>query len=531
LNKLLIVDDEQIERDALKHVIEKHCGNVQIVAVAMNGKDAIEKAEMYKPDIIFMDIKMPGINGLEAAKQIKTALADCKIVFLSAFNYFDYAQKAIEVGAAHFILKPVSNDQVVDVIDRVTLLIETEKNNKQKGEQVAEKLNLALKYLENELLFSLVHGGMDKEQLEEYLKMLNITFYSGWAVVFHIQYFMFPSDASTSLKRNLMILRCMEKIKKILKSYFADCLIVSSDQSLYSLLISAEEPTYSKPDMLQVFDTVSKSLSKELSLGVGIGIGEAYRRIEETNAAFSHARVANSKATNDNPIVFYEDLKPNDKQMQVYPMDKEKQLYEKIIRCDEEAAILILDQIVDWIINASNSLDEIKLKVYDLTVVMIRTTIQELNGDRLRYYDSLHSAGNIEMIRFQIKGVLAEIIEELNLHRLDKTGALIEKVCEYIHANYMKEIKLEEMSNMINYSSYYFSKMFKYYQKQNFIDYVTNVRVEKAKELLRASQLSIKEISYLVGYADQNYFTRVFKRIENITPTDYRDKIMLGLGQ
>jgi two-component system, response regulator YesN len=358
--KLLIVDDEHIEREALKYVVSRECPHVKVVDAAINGQDAIEKVKQHLPNILFMDIKMPGISGLEAAKEIKEIHPGCQIIFISAFDYFHYAQKAIEVGAIDFILKPVSNEQLVDSINRAINLLDEKVNN------------------------------------------------------------------------------------------------LSSD-----------------------------------------------------------------------PINLPNDFEDRRKELPIYPLEKEKRLCQNIVKDDEAGAVQLIDELFEWIVQTSFDIGEIKTKTYSLLVTVNRTILQDTIDMQSRYYDRLQTAGTMDGIRLITKKIVSEMKSELNLQQTDQTGLLIEKTCKYINANYMKEIRLEEMAEMVNYSSHYFSKMFKLYKKKNFIDYVTSVRVAKAKELLSGSQLTIREVGSLVGYEDQNYFTRVFKRMENMTPSEYRDKIVI----
>jgi two-component system, response regulator YesN len=360
--KLLIVDDEHIEREALKYVVSRECPHIQVVNTAINGQDAIMKVKQHRPNILFMDIKMPGISGLEAAKEIKSIDSRCQIIFISAFDYFHYAQKAIEVGAIDFILKPVSNEQLVESINRAINILE-------------EK-------------------GKNTEQ-------------------------------------------------------------------------------------------------------------------------------------DSNSIKLESDLEDKRKESPIYPFEKEKKLCQCIVKDDEAGVFQYIDELLEWIVQTSFDSGEIKTKTYSLLVTINRAILQDTFDVHSSYYDRLQSAGTVDGLRLLAKKIVLEMKGELNLQQTDQTGILIEKTCDYINANYMKEIRLEEMAEMVNYSSHYFSKMFKLYKKQNFIDYVTSVRVAKAKDLLSSSQLTIREIGSLVGYEDQNYFTRVFKRMENMTPSEYRDKIVI----
>jgi two-component system response regulator YesN len=208
-------------------------------------------------------------------------------------------------------------------------------------------------------------------------------------------------------------------------------------------------------------------------------------------------------------------------------------LCEKIIQCEEKEVAMIIDEIIDLFVQFFDSMKEIHQKSYEFLISINKSIIQETNDEydsMINFLDDFQYIESVPEIKNYMKENLKSIMEKISQSKMDRIGCLIERSCEYIEENYMKDITLEDMANKIGFSSYYFSKLFKIYKKMNFIDYLTSVRVKKAKSFLKEPNKSIKEISNLVGYSNSNYFTRVFKRIEKVTPTEYRNKIML-LGQ
>jgi len=117
--KILIVDDEQLERNALKVIINKDINSIVEIEEAVNGREAIVKSRSFNPDIIFLDIKMPGINGIDAARTIRDSDSSVSIVFLTAYNQFEYAREAIDIGVSNFIIKPSSDSHILEVINKV----------------------------------------------------------------------------------------------------------------------------------------------------------------------------------------------------------------------------------------------------------------------------------------------------------------------------------------------------------------------------------------------------------------------------
>ncbi|MCM3767804.1 response regulator [Neobacillus niacini] len=138
--KLLIVDDEMLERRVLKMIISTKINTVEIVGEAENGRKAIQLSEQFAPDIIIMDIKMPGVDGIEAVKIIKQQNKDVKIIMLSAFNTFEYARQVMQQGVKEYLVKPARKDELVTAIERVVSELEKENQEKEEQRSILEKL-------------------------------------------------------------------------------------------------------------------------------------------------------------------------------------------------------------------------------------------------------------------------------------------------------------------------------------------------------------------------------------------------------
>ena len=120
---------------------------------------------------------------------------------------------------------------------------------------------------------------------------------------------------------------------------------------------------------------------------------------------------------------------------------------------------------------------------------------------------------------------IVEVTQKVENNRSEKSESLIEKAESFINKNYMKDISLDDISRYCNISSYYFSKLFKQETGENYVEYLSRVRIENAKKMLISSEASIKEISYSVGFSDPNYFSRAFKKYEGVSPTEYKDAL------
>lgn len=410
--KLLIADDEALERQALKHIIKKYCPEITEIQEAANGREAIEAHSAFKPHIILLDIKMPGINGIDAAGRIKKENSACKIIFLTAFDYFEYARDALKIGAENFIVKPAEDEAIVEAVKSLTdeLIKELKLTSSQ---QINEDRFLVVKsFLEKELVASLTSGDFSKSEIRNLLAMMNIDCNKGFTAIVKTGRVETGAKEEDNIHREMFERRFTEKIKSIAKECGYLCLVNYKNAVFFILLISDKEVQLmdEKNISTNFAMKLNNEFKKDIDGEIAIGIGSGFYDIEGMSCSFSEAKAALNKQDG-----------------------------------------------------------------------------KETN------------CGNM----------------------------LIDKVCKYINDNYAEQITLDTVANRIGFSSFYFSKIFKQHMNMNFIDYLTMIRINKSKELLMDLSISIKEISDLIGYNNPDYFTRVFKRCEGITPTEYRNKKMM----
>ena len=242
---------------------------------------------------------------------------------------------------------------------------------------------------------------------------------------------------------------------------------------------------------------------------------EAMKALYATKGSVAHV--------DDLPIaVSYEDS---------YPVDLENGIFEKLSEGDVDGCLLESSKFFDWMsANFSDSIMDIRLKILEF-VINAEHIMHDKGGNRYEFKsrtDYLPTVMGTEDLGELKKWFLDKIVEtaqKIENNRADKSESLIEKAENYIKQNYMKDISLDDISRYCNISSYYFSKLFKQETGENYVEYLSGVRIENAKKMLSDSEASIKEISYSVGFSDPNYFSRAFKKYEGVSPTEYKDAL------
>ncbi len=428
---LLVADDEEFERKAIRLIINKNCPSIDQIWDAENGRQVVEICQRQRPDILFLDIRMPGLTGLEAAKELRKIHPEVRIVFLTAYHEFEYAHEAIRIGVDDFILKPATDERILEVIEKVTHRLDEERKREEHVKRNQDRLEQVSQLFTNELLATLLQRPLPTETARTYFEALDIHFSMGILAVFQVDYEAYPIRIESSKQRLLLKRRCMLKVKRELEGRMIRFLVHEQEDVFYVLILpgkdSSKEYT-SEAEIQDLFQSLATGVRKDLGLPLRVGISHRFTQPEEIHRAFKEARAALQGTHVEEDVVVWQGMR--------------------------------------------------------------------------------EGSGSVP-----------------------RTEALIHEAVEYISQHYGEELTLESMASRVRLSSFYFSKSFKQYTGMTFIDYLSLYRVEKAKELLKDPRWSIKEVSAKVGYPDPNYFTRVFRRMEGLAPTEYRSFLLGKKGQ
>jgi two-component system response regulator YesN len=380
----------------------------------------------------------------------------------------------------------------------------------------------------NELVTLLAIGNIDRHQVEEYLNVLGLGMEKGVAIVVEINFAASEIPVTSSLQKGIIKKRCMEKLKMEFEKEHIKTLVSAVSQFIYLFLFLEKKEGPCIPDNIaQLVAQITERLHIQLNVPLRVGVGNPYDNIDEMCTSFTHARTALHQIKTPSGTSCYFHLK-NKKTEQQYPIMKERELYRKIISGDEKEVQTICNELLDWIQTSYTSMEEICRKVSEMMIVVCRPLSMETKlslDDSDAFIENILKMKSVEMLKAYVFEIIKQTMNEIRSSWSDRSVLLVNKACEYVRTNYMKKITLEDAAIDTGISQYYLSRVFKQVKKLNFVDYLSKIRIEKAKELLKDPSISITEVSNLVGYSDANYFSRVFKRIEEISPSDYRNKL------
>ncbi|MBB6634924.1 response regulator transcription factor [Cohnella thailandensis] len=438
--RLLIADDEALEREGLELIVRRQLPDTFEILHAENGRQAIELAEERRPHIVFMDVQMPGIQGIDALKEIRKTLPEAKFVLVTAYDSFAYAREAMPLGVREYIVKPAGREQIAALLSKLVDELEREKGLRAEQLELKNRVSTLQPIVENELALTLMVDQVldaDIGQLSEWLDFpledcrCIVTAFPGS-----------PDSASAADRRSLF-----ETIRRFAKSH-GPCIVSSILE--HHLAIFLRRPASNagewKEEAVRFAERLRETVRAQTGREPSVGIGSLRSGAEGLRNSYFEAVFASTFSSRDGEVCLFDDLKQG-------------------------------------------------------------------KTEGLPIGSSAEERGYVLSALIRIR----ELREE-------QTSSVIDRSKAYIRQRFAEELSLEDVANHVHLNPFYFSKVFKQHVGETFIDYLTGVRIDKAKQLIEEDRLSLKEVCYEVGYKDPNYFSRVFKKVTGVAPSEYRTR-------
>ncbi len=534
---VMLVDDEILERQGWRQILEKHrSGSVRVVGEARSGKEAVELAKRNKPDLILMDVKMPGLDGIKAGRLIREFHPGVKILVISAYDEFSYAQEALKFGAVNYLLKPVQPAEMLEIIDQQLSALEHERKEKEEEETLQAMFQKAMPYIKIGFIFEWLSGNVKlAEEIRERAEFLDIKPLPQLVMVVNIDNFLQMTTGKKEIERQILKQKIYQKITELTaESPRSQCIPLQGDK--YGVLVTPgenESPEKQRRRAARLAETIRRQIEKDpfIPATVTIGIGRVYSEGTSLHLSYQEAlRALEHKLyTGGNQVIHIDDVLPFDERIPSYPFQLERELISSVRIGNMEHARNCLAKLLDDLLSKANSHPELlKTRVLELLIVLSRQAIEsgadteEVARQNFNYSQELRQKENLNELRAWIFDRVEQLIKLVQDCRNLRQQDIMKKITAYIHHNYHRDITLEEVAGAVFLSPCYLSRIFKQAQGVNFIDYLTHVRLEKAKILLESNSDSITQIARKVGYQDPKYFSTVFKKHEGCTPSEYR---------
>lgn len=542
LYRIILVDDEEEVRKSIIRKIDWTAVGFAVVGDAENGEDALEKIENLEPDVVLTDIRMPYMDGLTLAERIRQKYPSMKIVIFSGYDDFEYAKQAIKLNVTEYILKPVNVEELTAILKRIKTNLDEEIEQKRNVNLLRENYKRSLPILREQFLKDLISRPMDGETVQTLLREYDIPLAGAkkWiaiAVELELEQELTQEEAPLPLheEKNLIPISVMQILSENLKPGYRFSLLSFSGSADAKIAgIAAIDENNSQTELINILGDICKEIRKTLKVPVTIGIGHSAQKLENISRSFQSAldALGYRSVVGTGSTIYINDVEPGIGGKLQFGSEEESALIQAIKFGPEEKIRETVRGIVDrmnearvharqqqaYILSVANCMIQL-IQQYDLNMEEIFAE-DPLGPDPFTVIQSMLNRGNFSRWLYQ---TALKINNALSRERDYAARQVIEKAKQYIMDNYQDPgLSVEQICRYLHMSPAYFSTMFKKATGQTYIAYLTEVRLNKAVELLNMTDEKTYVIASQVGYQEQNYFSYVFKKRFGVSPTKFR---------
>ncbi|TQI66463.1 response regulator [Clostridium sp. KNHs216] len=531
--KVIIADDEENVCQLIRGLIDWASLDMEIVGIAHNGVEALDKVEKLLPDLMITDIRMPGYDGLEMIRRATNIKQDLDFIIISGYHHFEYAQNAIKYGVSDYLLKPIRKEDFLASLNKMRdrYLKRTERLNNE--EQLKKRLKNDVNKLRTGLFTErLLKKGMTTQDLtiEEVNESYHYAFQPGLFQVCAVKI-----DCGFEDEYNNTIQILEETIMRILntqlKELCFDMEMDLDDSITYCVLnYGPENRKTVRKQIKAVFDELMVQKTSFEQHDFTISAGSVVEDVGELKESFRAARYAVGQRLIEGTGRLIEDVTVHKDPQRVDVL-----LAELNKTMGAAVEVLKKDAVLNCITGLKKQIETENLsgaEIFSLVKHVCEMYLLHLRNNQIQiqygqeFYEKfcIHAArcSSIDRLFEYLSVMVGESMEVIIEEKEQADTRPIRVAKEYIQENFSKPITLEEVSGIVGFNPTYFSTLFKKETGNNFVNYLSEIRMNRAKELLRESNLTVAAICEQVGYSDLKNFTKGFTKSVGLKPNEYR---------
>lgn len=535
--KVFLVEDEVVIRNGIKNSIPWEKEGFEFVGEASDGELAYPLIKKEKPDILITDIRMPFMDGLELSRIVKRELPQIRILILSGYNEFDYAKQAIDIGVTQYLLKPISSAKLVKTLKEVGEDIEREREHSRMLERYHREMEENVRLEQQKLWSALIANSLTMAELLEGGRRVGMDF---TAPVYQVFLFRISQNGGALADCSRNLIEAEERIVRAAEDW-PQVLTFDRSPEGWVFLIKAETDEEANARLEECARTLTALVEERSGIEYFGGVGPAVRRLGDIRNSYREAGKAFASRFFGAPnrIVRPEDLLHLQEAgaeridiSNVRSRKAERELVDRFLRSgtQEEVGSFVEEYfaelgeknyqsmlyrqyvLMDLYFSAVDFLDDLKIRQENLP-----ESCRDING--------IVSERSAQAMKEKVKELFTETLKLRDQHSQKRYSVILEEARQFIQENYRREdMSLNTVASQVNISPSYFSAIFSAETGQTFVEYLTQVRLDKAKELLMCTTMRTAEIGYEVGYKDSHYFSYIFKKIVGCSPKEYKNR-------
>lgn len=538
--KIFLAEDEVIVRETIKRMIPWEDLGFELVGEAADGEMALPLLLRQKPDLLITDIKMPFMDGLTLAKVAKKEIPGLKVVILSGYDDFNYAKQAINIGVEDYLLKPITKNALIERLTEIRSRYEHEKTQKEYYEKFHREMQAYEKNSSRDFFEALVRGSMDMMEIYRRSEKLGLDIV---AEAYNVLIFTMNCEEDFSGQREGYSEWEAESLE-LLKEFFSEntsAMLFRCNIFSYGVLIKGQKETIEEntrscvSEIQRIFDR------KEQKRQWFVAAGEPVERLSQIQKSYySASRAFSQRYLYDENILYYDEMASMEKKN----VTEDDSTYLRKVDVNAlNPAILqkflsngLLEETENFVKDyfyaiGQEPLESLVFRNYVTLNVRfsVMSFLKEIGCDTrtLEQEDTedvlSESSKSLENAIAYAEKIISQAIALRDQNSGNKNRSILKTAVDFIDSHYMEEdMSLNKAANAANVSANHFSALFSQNMGQTFIEYLTNLRMNKAKEYLRCTSMRSSEIAGEIGYKDAHYFSYLFKKTQGMTPSDYR---------
>ncbi|UQZ82100.1 putative response regulatory protein [Paenibacillus konkukensis] len=530
--KVLLVDDDAFVVNGLKSMIGWERYGIDEIATAYDGEDAWQQFQRGKPDLLITDVYMPRMNGLELIKQIRTVDAELPVVILSGYGEFDYAKEAIHLDVAQYILKPAVFTEIENILNDVLSEKALADRKKQYFNGLLQQLEQSVPILREQFLFDMITIGMKRKDAADskiqFLQLEENVFHGGlvMSLLLHRE-----RKRKTELEKDWQLYKfavynvAQEIVAKAGQGY----VLRYMEDRLSIVMFGEREETLSRAQ--RVAEELIGSIGTYLELNANVGIGHWYGEMSSYPLSCKESRELLMMSEYEGYQQIFDARHAGEypgEAWPAYPLEQIRQLSEALLRSDLPYVMQRWAKIEAALLHEQRySLKYVKTVCITMINALVLSFMEEGTakpelGQLAGFLQTLQSAQDEQSLMNHISDMLKQLHGLLDQKNdAGKQHTYVQYVKKAVSEQYMHNISFSQLADELHLTRNYLSGIFKAVTGDSFSNYLSLYRIERAKELMKTQRYMIYEISEMVGYSDPAYFSRMFKNVTGISPTDY----------
>lgn len=527
MRKLVLIDDDRIILRGLARNIPWQENGFQLVASANDGEEGLAAIEREQPHVVISDICMPFMDGLELTEAIKSKYPDVKIILMTSYDEFEFAQKALKLKVFDFVLKPVENEKLLQVAKRAAEEWEREQD-------MAKKVLEGIPFLRQRFYENLLRGKYKQEEIDNELAFLELPLKGDrYAVILMIADDYFETGAKNRFGQELLKFCIHNVSQEVLDSFGSGIVFEHMEDEIAVICMGAEDEAALERRAMLMAEHIRYNTEVFLKTTVTVGVGPVCERLTGISESYREAKAATEfrHLTGTNQVLSFRDtqMKSKDEGKIVAVDGWEATLALKIKLGLEQEALAVIDRMEAGIVNHYPiTLERLRLLSIEIVLVMVNAfqDWSEPPYDKAALEALLQELPRIRTAKElfeRIRTLIGDISRNVNDRRNRQQQQLVHQAIDYIQASYMKEgLSLQDVADHVHLSNNYLSMIFKKETGITFSDFLLETRMKAAVELLRREELKTYEVAERVGYGNPQYFSVIFKKHTGKTPSEFK---------